>query len=85
MISQRTAKRLRSIARGMVVAAEEKTGNPIPKVAYTADKKTGQIRVAQGCWKGAYKALKKGLKKDHMGSAWNQKLSTVEQRKVAVA
>jgi hypothetical protein len=60
-MNQKTAKRLRKIAFGMVVAAEEK-GKTVQKVAYTQDRKTGQIRVASATWKGVYKALKRAFK-----------------------
>lgn len=61
-MNQKTAKRLRAIARGMVVAAEEK-GKNIQQVAYTADRK-GTVAVAKNTWKGAYKALKGGVLQD---------------------
>jgi hypothetical protein len=61
-MNQKTAKRLRAIARGMVVAAEEK-GKTIQQVAYVAERK-GTISVAKNTWKGAYKALKSGVLKD---------------------
>lgn len=62
-MNQKTAKRLRKIALGMVVAAEQsKPDTPIKKVAYRQDQRTGQVRVAQNTWKGAYKALKRAFK-----------------------
>lgn len=62
-MNQKTAKRLRKIALGMVVAAEQsKPDLTIEKVAYTQDRKTGQVRVRQNTFKGAYKALKRAFK-----------------------
>ena len=61
-MNEKTAKRLRKIAIGMVVAAEQEKKEPIKKVAYVQDRKTSQIRVAGATWKGAYKALKRGFK-----------------------
>lgn len=81
-MNEKTAKRLRKIALGMVVAAEEK-GQKIERVAYMQDTRTGQIRVAKKTWKGAYKALKAGLRKAHMATAWNQSLATVAARQAA--
>jgi len=85
-MNAKIAKKLRKIALGMVVAAEQ-NGKKIEKVVYLQDGKTGQIRVSQQSWKGAYKALKKGLKKQHTAtvSAWNSKLSTIAQRQAAVS
>lgn len=63
-MNQKTAKRLRKIALGMVVAAEQsKPDAKIAKVAYTQDKRTGQVRIRQNTWKGAYRALKVAFKK----------------------
>lgn len=81
-MNEKTAKRLRHIATGMVVAAEQQ-GKKIDKVVYLQDKKTGQIRVAQQCWKGAYKALKNGIRKAHLGAAWNPKLAGIAERQAA--
>jgi iron-sulfur cluster repair protein YtfE (RIC family) len=55
----KTAKRLRKITTGMVVAAEER-GKHIAQVSLMTDKK-GTVSVAKNTWKGAYKALKKGV------------------------
>jgi hypothetical protein len=80
MLNQKTAKRLRKIAMGMVVAAQQsKPDTPIKKVAHTQDRKTGQVRVAQNTWKGAYKALKRAFKSGQLPknvsappvAAWN--------------
>lgn len=60
-MNQKTAKKLRKIALGMVVAAEQQKGEKIEKVSYVINKK-GTIMVAQNTWKGAYKALKKGVR-----------------------
>ena len=81
-MNEKTAKRLRKIAMGMVVAAEEK-GQKIEKVGYVQDTKTGQIRVAKRTWKGAYKALKNGIRKAHLGKAWNAALATTAERQAA--
>jgi hypothetical protein len=80
-MNAKTAKRLRKIALGMCVAAEEKTGKPIAKVGYEQNTKTGNIRVSASTWKGAYKALKRGLKKDALGAAFNPTLKTALQRR----
>lgn len=62
-MNQKTAKRLRKIALGMVVAAEQsKPDVKIDKVAYTQDRQ-GTVRIRQNTWKGAYKALKTAFKK----------------------
>lgn len=69
-MNAKTAKKLRKIAMGMVVAAEQKNGKPIEKVSYVvrsgakarADGHPGTIYVAQNTFKGAYKALKKGVR-----------------------
>lgn len=62
-MNQKAARRLRKIAMGMLVAAQQsKPDTTIKKVAHTQDAKTGQIRVAQNTWKGAYKALKRAYK-----------------------
>lgn len=69
-MNAKTAKKLRKIALGMVVAAEQKNGSPIEKVSYVvksggkprADGHPGTIYVAQNTFKGAYKALKKGVR-----------------------
>lgn len=75
-MNQKTAKRLRKIAMGMVVAAEQKNGKPIEKVGYVvktgkqrADQHPGTILVAANTWKGAYKALKKGVRSGKMNLA----------------
>lgn len=63
-MNQKNAKRLRKIAMGMVVSAEQtKPDVKIDRVGYSQDSKTGQIRVKQNTWKGAYKALKVAFKK----------------------
>lgn len=62
-MNQKTAKRLRKIALGMVVAAEQsKPDVKIQRVAYTQDQRTGQIRIKQNTWKSAYRALKRAFK-----------------------
>lgn len=62
-MNQKTAKRLRKIALGMVMAAEQsKPDVKIARVAYSQDGRTGQVRVKQNTWKGAYKALKIAFK-----------------------
>lgn len=82
-MNSKTAKKLRKIAMGMVVAAEEKKGTSIEKVAYVQDTK-GTVTVAKNSWKGAYKALKNGLRKNSAGIAFNGALKTTGARKQAV-
>ncbi len=61
-MSQKAAKRLRKIAIGMVVAAEQnQPGLQIKRESYQITKK-GTISVAKNTWKGAYKGLKKAVK-----------------------
>jgi ribosomal protein L4 len=60
-MNAKTAKKLRKIALGMVVAAEEKSGKTIAKASHVVNKQ-GTISVAANSCKGAYKALKKGVK-----------------------
>lgn len=83
-MNEKTAKRLRKIALGMVVAAEEQ-GQKIERVAYLQNKDNGNIVVAKKTWKGAYKSLKKGLRKATMASAWNQALANPQTRLKALA
>jgi len=94
-MNAKTAKKLRKIAFGMVVAAEQRSAEqalkkdgaapkPIARVSYVINR-AGTVSVAQNTWKGAYKALKKGLKKESKGSAFANELSTVAARKNAVA
>lgn len=59
-MNTKLAKKLRKIAMGMVAAAEEQ-GTAIEKVSYMINK-AGTITVAKNTWKGAYKALKKGMR-----------------------
>lgn len=67
-MNAKTAKRLRKIALGMVVAAEQKNGKAIERVTYVTKTKAaegshpGTIFVASNTFKGAYKALKKGVR-----------------------
>jgi hypothetical protein len=69
-MNAKTAKKLRKIAMGMVVAAEQKNGKPIEKTGYVvksgakprADGHPGTIYVASNTFKGAYKALKKAVR-----------------------
>jgi hypothetical protein len=56
-MNQKTAKRLRKVATGMCVAAEQQ-GKTIQRVAYNWDR-AGTMTVAKNTWKGVYKALKK--------------------------
>lgn len=61
-MSQKAAKRLRKIAIGMVVAAEQsQPGLQIKREAYQTTKQ-GTISVTKNTWKGAYKSLKKAIK-----------------------
>ena len=82
-MNQKTAKKLRQIAFGMVVAAQEQ-GKEIAKVAHGYNKR-GELRVKQDTWKGAYKALKKGLRASHKGDAFAKQLDTIQMRQEAVA
>ena len=69
-MNAKTAKKLRQIAMGMVVAAEQQQqGSNIERVSYVTKEKApegalhpGTIYVASNSWKGAYKALKKGVR-----------------------
>lgn len=62
-MNQKTAKRLRKIAYGMVLTAEQsKPDTKISRVAYKRAKNSATITVAPNTWKGAYKALKKAVK-----------------------
>ncbi len=73
-MNAKTAKKLRKIALGMVVAAEQQKGEKIDKVSYVTKTKPaegalhpGTIFVAQNTFKGAYKALKKGVRNGTIG------------------
>lgn len=61
-MNAKLVKKLRKIATGMVVAAEQQDGKKIPKVGYTTDKK-GTVQVSKQSWKGAYIGLKNGIRK----------------------
>lgn len=74
-VNAKLAKKLRKIALGMVVAAEQK-GTEIEKVSYVTKTKAnpealhpGTIYVASNTWKGAYKALKKGVRNGKISGA----------------
>ncbi len=85
-MNAKTAKKLRKIAVGMVVAAE--TQDPtkkIERVSYLIHNKTGVVTVAKNTWKGAYKALKKGLRNASAGSAFHRELTSIQARRAAVA
>lgn len=60
-MNAKTAKKLRRIALGMAVAAEQKNGKPVEKVSYKLNQRTGNISVDASSYKGAYKALKNGV------------------------
>jgi hypothetical protein len=67
-MNAKTAKKLRNIAMAMVVGAEQQ-GNQIERVTYVTKAKApegalhpGTIYVASNTFKGAYKALKKGVR-----------------------
>ncbi len=64
-MNAKNAKKLRKIALGLAVAAEQKSGKQINKVSYTTNGTT--VEVAAGTHKGAYKALKKGFKNGVIG------------------
>lgn len=82
-MNQKNAKRLRKIALGMVVAAEQsKPGTEIKKVAFTQDRKTGQVRVTQHSWKGAYKALKHAFRSGKMSQ--DAVMSTLDNAPIPV-
>lgn len=83
-MNARLSKKLRKIALGMVAAAEEKNQKPIAKDGYVIDSK-GTIRVAANTWKGAYKALKNGIRRNAAGSAFAESLKTAAARREAVA
>jgi hypothetical protein len=61
-MNQKTAKHLRQIAMGMVVAAQQQKPDTIKKVAYRQDRK-GTITVAPNTLKGVYKGLKAAVRK----------------------
>lgn len=63
----KTAKKLRKIAFGMVLAAEQ-AGKSINKVMYVTNNR-GSIVVAPNTWKGLYKDLKKASRKDRQGKS----------------
>lgn len=74
-MNSRTAKKLRKIAYAMVVGAEQQ-GNKIERVSYVTKTKApegalhpGTIYVASNSWKGAYKALKKGVRTGKINTA----------------
>ena len=83
-MNSKTARKLRKIALGMVAAAEEKSGKKIEKTGYVIDKR-GTISVASNTWKGAYKALKAGLRSKNKGAAYAESLQTVSTRRAAVS
>lgn len=59
-MNSKTAKKLRKIALGLVVTAEQQSGTKIQNSAY---KTTGNtLEVSTNTYKGAYKALKKGVR-----------------------
>lgn len=66
-MNAKSAKRLRRIALGMAAAAEQ-AGKPIEKVSYVVKElradgeHPGTIFVKADTFKGAYKALKKGVR-----------------------
>lgn len=64
-MNSKLAKRLRSIALGLTVAADDhkrKEGQSLTtKIAYKVDRH-GSVIVAPNSWKGAYKALKRAAK-----------------------
>ena len=67
-MNAKTARKLRNIAMAMVVGAEQQ-GNKIERVTYVTKTKApegalhpGTIYVASNTFKGAYKALKKGVR-----------------------
>lgn len=64
-MNAKTAKKLRKITLGMVVAAEQQSGKPIEQVAYKTV--NGRLVVAANTGKGAYKALKKGVRNGTIG------------------
>lgn len=64
-MNAKNAKKLRKIALGLAVAAEQKSGKQINKVSYTTNGTT--VEVEAGTCKGAYKALKKGFKSGVIG------------------
>ena len=69
-MNAKLVKKLRKIATGMVVAAEQQNGKQIPKVAYNTDKK-GTVHVSKQSWKGAYIGLKNGIRKaPHLATAY---------------
>ena len=75
-MNAKTAKKLRQIAMGMVVAAEQQQGNNIERVSYVTKEKApegalhpGTIYGASNSWKGAYKALKKGVRTGKINNA----------------
>lgn len=57
----RTAKQLRRIAMGMAVASEAQ-GKKVDRVVYATDR-LGTVRVAPDTLKGAYKALKRSVRR----------------------
>lgn len=57
-MNAKMAKKLRRIALGAVVAAEETGAAPVPKQAYKTSAK-GTVILDQRSWKSAYKGLKK--------------------------
>jgi hypothetical protein len=83
-MNAKLVKKLRRIALGMVVAAEaqDKT-KKIERVAYVTAR-NGQIEVARNSWKGAYKALKKGLRSVNLSAAYNPEFDTPAKRLAAV-
>lgn len=68
-MNAKTARKLRQIAMAMAVGAEQKNGTKIEQVSYVTKTKApegalhpGTIYVSSNTWKGAYKALKKGVR-----------------------
>lgn len=57
-MNAKLAKKLRRIAVGSIVAAEEVGAAPVPKIEYKTDRK-GTVTVNPRSWRGAYKDLKK--------------------------
>ncbi len=58
-MNAKTAKKLRKIAMGLLVAAEQQSGTKIKHAAYEG---SDTQRVSTNTYKGAYKSLKKGIR-----------------------
>ena len=74
-MNAKTARKLRQIAMAMAVGAEQQNGTKIERVSYVTKTKApegalhpGTIYVAANSWKGAYKALKKGVRTGKINS-----------------